>query len=350
MGIRYRKSISLGGGVRMNLSKSGVGYSVGIPGLRYSVSPNGRRRTTRSIPGTGISSVSTSSSHVRTSAHGSSRGAAVAQPVDIRRVLPRPGWLAGATDKRYYEGIQSYLTGEHPAAFAAFEACLVGDPSIVSAHFFAAVAGEKGGASKAQRIAHLEAVVSSDVALPDKLQQKYLPDGLVAISVRSSITDHIAADVPFTSAGATIALAEAYQEIDRIPEAIGLIAQLHEASPLDPVVRLSLADLLYADGDYEGVLEASSGASNDSDIGIGMLHLRAAALFASNHRDGAFEAFRLALAKTAGRDPELLKVVRYDRALAYDAAGQATKARADLEKIYGVDPSFEDVRERLAAT
>ena len=29
MGFRYRKSINLGGGFRINLSKSGVGYSKG---------------------------------------------------------------------------------------------------------------------------------------------------------------------------------------------------------------------------------------------------------------------------------------------------------------------------------
>lgn len=40
MGFRFRKSINLGGGVRINLSKSGIGYSFGVPGLRYTKSPN----------------------------------------------------------------------------------------------------------------------------------------------------------------------------------------------------------------------------------------------------------------------------------------------------------------------
>lgn len=36
LGLRFRKSINLGGGFRINLSKSGVGYSWGAPGLyRY---------------------------------------------------------------------------------------------------------------------------------------------------------------------------------------------------------------------------------------------------------------------------------------------------------------------------
>lgn len=56
MGLRFRKSIKLGN-ARINLSKSGIGYSYGIRGLRASVGPTGRTRTTASIPGTGISYV-----------------------------------------------------------------------------------------------------------------------------------------------------------------------------------------------------------------------------------------------------------------------------------------------------
>ena len=54
MGWRYRKSINLGGGFRINLSKSGVGYSWGIPGYRITKTANGKIKKTYSIPGTGI--------------------------------------------------------------------------------------------------------------------------------------------------------------------------------------------------------------------------------------------------------------------------------------------------------
>lgn len=57
MGWRYRKSINLGLGFRINLSKSGIGYSWGFPGYRVTKMANGGSRTTYSIPGTGISYV-----------------------------------------------------------------------------------------------------------------------------------------------------------------------------------------------------------------------------------------------------------------------------------------------------
>ncbi|QNU65895.1 DUF4236 domain-containing protein [Ruminiclostridium herbifermentans] len=55
MGFRYRKSINLGGGFRVNLSKSGVGYSWGTKGYRVTKKAGGGTRKTYSIPGTGLS-------------------------------------------------------------------------------------------------------------------------------------------------------------------------------------------------------------------------------------------------------------------------------------------------------
>ena len=57
MGFRFRKSINLGGGFRINLSKSGVGYSWGVKGYRITKTAKGTVRRTTSIPGTGISFV-----------------------------------------------------------------------------------------------------------------------------------------------------------------------------------------------------------------------------------------------------------------------------------------------------
>jgi len=57
MGFRYRRSIRLGGGFRINISKSGIGYSWGVMGFRVTRTARGTTRKTYSIPGTGISYV-----------------------------------------------------------------------------------------------------------------------------------------------------------------------------------------------------------------------------------------------------------------------------------------------------
>ena len=60
MGFRFRKSIDILGLFRINFSKSGIGFSWGVPGYRVTKMANGRTRKTMSIPGTGISHVSES--------------------------------------------------------------------------------------------------------------------------------------------------------------------------------------------------------------------------------------------------------------------------------------------------
>ena len=53
MGWNFRKSLRFGL-FRINLSKSGVGYSVGLPGYRLGKDAKGRSYQQMSIPGTGI--------------------------------------------------------------------------------------------------------------------------------------------------------------------------------------------------------------------------------------------------------------------------------------------------------
>ncbi len=53
MGWRIRRSINLGGGLRLNLSRSGLGLSAGVRGARISIGPRGARYSL-GIPGTGI--------------------------------------------------------------------------------------------------------------------------------------------------------------------------------------------------------------------------------------------------------------------------------------------------------
>ena len=55
MGLRIRKSINIGKHFKVNLSKSGVGFSAGVKGFRVTRTANGKYRKTITVPGTGIS-------------------------------------------------------------------------------------------------------------------------------------------------------------------------------------------------------------------------------------------------------------------------------------------------------
>ncbi len=353
--MRLRRSIKIAPGIRLNVTKTGIGLSAGVRGARYSVHSSGRTTRTIGIPGTGVS-------YMSVSGRGHATASRSAQPRQIARpappvvvsgaqaapFLPKAGLFASAAEKRFREGLVAYLTGNKAAAAVAFEAALAADPQALSAHLLTAISLEDD-ADMPRAIAHLEALVTAHATFPDKYLAKFLPPGRSSLEIGVKITELISARVPFDTTGATLLLAEAYQQSGRLEDAIGLIQQLHEANPTDPAIQLSLADLLFADGDYDGVVEVTAHAKNDNDLTVALIHMRAAALSALGHQTAAFDAFKEALAKTANRDEGLLATVRYDRALAYEQAGQKAKARADFEHLYGADPAYRDVRERLAA-
>ena len=56
MGFYYRKSANLWP-FRLNVSKSGLGFSVGGKGFRTGISSTGRKYTSMSLPGTGLRSI-----------------------------------------------------------------------------------------------------------------------------------------------------------------------------------------------------------------------------------------------------------------------------------------------------
>lgn len=355
--LRFRRSIRIAPGIHLNVGKRGISTSVGVRGFHETLHISGARRTSIGIPGTGLSYISQTSGRGRPRSSTARRstsqsvpraiGAAAAASLDPAAVLPRPGLFASGAEKHYHAGLIAYLHGDHAAALPLFEQACAEDPQAASAQLFAGICALQAE-DRDRAIHHLEAVVQAPAALPDSLAARYLPGNLVSATIAVAITPLVRAQVPWNRAGAVLVLAELYQSDDRLEEAIGLVQQLHVAEPDDPVVRLSLADLLGAEGDFEGVVEIAAAAQNTDDVNLATIHLRAKALLELDHRIAAFETYRLALARSAGRSPELLKAIRYDRALAYEQTGQSAKAHADLERLFALDPDYLDVKVRLA--
>ena len=78
-------------------------------------------------------------------------------------------------------------------------------------------------------------------SVPDR-SVEYPPVDVVRFTAR--ITDNLTVVLPVDGVGATLLLAELYQEAGRIDEAIGLVQQVYEDSPGDAAILLSLADLV----------------------------------------------------------------------------------------------------------
>ena len=344
MPLRFRRSIKLGPGVRLNFNKKSIGITAGRKGMRYTVNTSGRATRTIGLPGTGLWSASSSTIGGSRQLPRSRQPASATPPT--AKALPRPGLLAPGVEKRFHEGVQAYLRGEMAKALQAFEVSSSGDSHNASDDLFAGLSAHKiGDNDKAVR--YLERVVEGNIELPDALMNKYLPSNIVEMNLSVSITPFVSAILPVSSLGACLLLAEIYQSVGRLEDAIGLLQQLHEENPGELPLRVALCDLLYEDGDFDGVVAISAGIENESDLSLACLLLRGQALARRGLRDGALSVFTTALKKTSGRNGQLLKEIRYERAVAYEAAEKGAAARKDFERIFAADPAFRDVSARL---
>lgn len=55
MGLRFRKSVKIAPGVKVNFGKKSSSVTIGPKGAHYTVSSTGRRTKSVGIPGTGLS-------------------------------------------------------------------------------------------------------------------------------------------------------------------------------------------------------------------------------------------------------------------------------------------------------
>lgn len=63
MGLRFRKSVKIAPGVKVNFNKKSISTTFGTKGAHHTISTSGRKTTSVGIPGTGISYVETSNSN-----------------------------------------------------------------------------------------------------------------------------------------------------------------------------------------------------------------------------------------------------------------------------------------------
>lgn len=135
MGLRFRKSVRLPGGLRFNFSKRGVGASWGFKGFRVTKSPGRKTKTTHSIPGIGISYVSGGSEKSRKSSPSRSSDTARSAPSVAPREQPK---------SRRTFGVVAYVF-EFIGAAGVPAAIIDGEPDIaIAMGIFGAVCGLAG--------------------------------------------------------------------------------------------------------------------------------------------------------------------------------------------------------------
>lgn len=342
MALRFRRSINIAPGIKLNFGKKSMSVSVGVRGAHYTVNTKGQSTRSVGIPGTGVSWITRSSPTraIRSSAQEAvPRGAPVAPP--------KPGLFAPSFEKAFHAGVMAYVAGRYEEAQVSLESASGKEAGAIAPDLLAGVVANAVN-DVPLAIRHLERVASSPIAFPDALFRKYFPASYLQASLKVHITPSVVVTLPLSTLAGCLLLAELYQQTGRDTEAIGVLQQLSARSPDDLTLRLSLSELLLGEKDFEGVVEVVREVAANTEVGFACRQFRAAALSALGMGDAALETLSGCLrSKVLEQFPELAKAIRYDRALQYAAAGRGALARRDFERIYASDPDFRDTRERL---
>jgi tetratricopeptide (TPR) repeat protein len=329
MGFRMRKSMKIAPGMRLNVSKRGVGASVGAGGARYSAHSSGRRTVSAR---SGVSGVYYQKSAGSPRSKRSGSGARAAGPPAPAPAAPKPGLFAPKGEKELYKAVKS----QDPEAMKR-----VGEqhPDFrLASYSIAGLMILQDEPPEAERLLAEAFATGSDPAA-DKFVSTYLFTRL-----ELSIAKGVSAELSINRDAVGLALAELKQDAGNLDEAIEVVEQLEPTT----YAAVSLAELYAQAGRWDDVIELTEGVKNEDDASALLLVFRGQAFREQGFHDAAHEALKEAL-RSRSRAPEIRHHALAERAQNYLAQGKKAQARKDLERILAEDSSYEGVRERLAA-
>jgi tetratricopeptide (TPR) repeat protein len=328
MGFRMRKSIKVAPGVRLNVSKSGVGASVGGKGARVSAHSSGRRTTT---VGSGI----VPGVYYQSSKGGGSRRSGSGSQAAAQQTTPpspkKPGMFAPKGEKELYKAIKAQDVKAIKSVGVYYKNFLL--PSYSLAGLMLLTDEPK----EAEQLLS-EAFATGKDPAEDKFVSSYLSTRL-----ELSLAQGVTAELPVNRDAVGLALAELKQEHGDLDGAIEVVEQL------DPTTyaAVSLAELYSQTERWDDVVELTEGMKNEDDASALLCVFRGQAFRQQGFHDAAHEALKEAL-RSKSRAAPIRHLALAERAKNYLAQGKKGMARKDLERILAEDSDHPNVREELA--
>jgi len=330
--------VSLGKGIRLYATKTGIGVSVGPRGAKYHVHSSGRHGYSLGLPGTGM--------YYRQDRKGWSGASSVGaggqptSPSSARSAGPGPS--APRVDKLFFDGVLAYSKGDLKNAETKLREGISQDPAGLHPslpYLLAFLYLAADDFAHAQPL--LEEVLASERPVPDDLMERYGVEGHTRIQVLPKLE----AQVPYGSLSAALALAEIYQRQDRAHDAVELLDTVGYYAP-DPLIALSVADLYASTHEWDEVIRVTDDLPVTDEITAWARVLRCQSMFEQKHFD--------ALIREIGPDDwyvgysdDLRKVSRYLRATALAETGSVPASIDEFKRLVARDRDFLDATERL---
>ncbi|ADN02172.1 DUF4236 domain-containing protein [Spirochaeta thermophila] len=342
MAFRFFRRIRLAPGITLNLSRSGASVSLGPRGARLTLGGRTGARLTFGLPGTGLSYTTTLGTGTTGRRGRPSRRRASASREDSLTPSFWDTLTVPPEEQALLEACKALGRGDETAALEALRrAGSLPDAAYLEGFLLL----------KHERPAEAEEAFRRALRRPEQIGAWCARHGIKPV-FSLPITEELSAHVEPSTHGLLLGLVEALQEQGKHEEALEVLARLQGERPTDPVVSLSLVELLWdvdrgKGAQIDRILSLTEEVGNETPVHACLLLYRARALRARGLPRLAARVLTRALARRKDRPPELLRALRYERALAFEEADLPARARADLEALYAEDPRYEDVARRL---
>jgi tetratricopeptide (TPR) repeat protein len=343
MSLRFRKSMKLMPGVRLNFGKETVGLSFGVPGMRYTMNSKGRRTVSTGIPGTGIYNIETLSRGTRT---GGRSPSASQQYVAPSIGLPTPGLFASKAERALNALCKDIYAEENSAkATDVIEKCAAlrkeYDDLKYPLELISFLHGISDDKWEKQADTWGESLWRNrDLAFSDKLVIKYF----TAITPQVTIAPGIKTQLHYNKQTLGFIWAEVLQGQEKFDEAF---AVLHDMQP-DQMVAVSIADIEITKKDFDGAIETTEDVEVFDDATAMLMLLRGVAFREKGLHEAAVECFKRTL-KLKTSPEALAHRALFERGVTYALMGKRAMGIKDLEKILVDDPDYPEVENKLTS-
>ena len=339
MGLRFRRTLKIAPGLRLNFNKNSIGLSIGPRGAKYTINSSGRRTASVGIPGSGLYYTESVGGGKRQQADDpytatNSRGQEF--------TIDQPGFFAGRAETLFYQFANEFLikdsgkTLEETKAQADF--IKTKEPDIAPLIDLVMIPRIAEHDPKAA-LTICEKLYAIPDLLKTKIAQKYFDQFKLTIPIARGIYF----ETDYNHSFLTYTYSEILQALGQPEKALEII----QNAPDSQDKEIAMLDLALATKDFDTVIDETNDIINEDDASTIQLIFRAIAFRELKQYDLAQETFKLALAKRS-RSSEILTFAKYERALTYEAMGKRPQAIKELQKILAANYEDKAAQEKLA--
>ena len=344
MSLRFRKSMKLLPGVRLNFSKETVGLSFGVPGARYTINTKGRRTVSTGIPGTGLYNVETLSSGTRSSRSRNSSATAEAFEEEESSGPPAPGLFARKAERALNTFLLDIYNSDHPDDVASvFEKAAALKAQYPELKYPLDLITFLHGATDEKWATEVELLGASlweqrGAAFDDKHVRKYFKGIKPGVSISPGITTRL----HYNEQTLGFIWSEILQSQKKYEEAVAVLTLMQP----NQMVAISLADIEISAGDFDGAIETTEDIEVFDDATGMLMLLRGVAFRGKDMNEAAIECFKRVLKEKKLPEP-LTHRALFERGTTYALMGKKAMGIKDLEKILVDNPDYPEVEKKL---